>query len=79
MNAQKSNELNTVFFLEEIISIEQPNEYQKESWQLNDDEKTVAIRTLREEGNNLYKKGDRDAAEEKYKMAIGMIEQLLMK
>lgn len=34
---------------------------------------------MREEGNALYKKGDVDAAEDKYRRAIGMIEQLLMK
>lgn len=63
----------------EIVSIELPNEYQKDSWQLDDNEKTNAIKVMREEGNELYKKGDTEAAEDKYRRAIGMIEQLLMK
>lgn len=63
----------------ELISIESPSEYEKESWQLNDIEKTAAIDRLREEGNELYRQGESEAAEEKYKTALGMIEQLLMK
>lgn len=63
----------------EMISIELPEEYQRDSWQLSEDEKTKAIHVLREEGNALYAKGDRDAAELKYHSAIAIIEQLLMK
>lgn len=63
----------------EIISIECPSDYEKESWQLNDTEKTVAITRFREEGNELYRHGNHTAAEAKYKVALGMIEQLLMK
>lgn len=62
-----------------MISIERPNEYVKESWQLNDDEKLVAVQKFREEGNQLYKEGKVKVAEEKYRQAVGMIEQLLMK
>lgn len=63
----------------EIISIERPTDYEKESWQLSDTEKTAAITRLREDGNELYRKGQTEKAEEKYKSALGMIEQLLMK
>lgn len=65
--------------LAEIISIESPSEYEKDSWQLDDTEKTAAIERLRDEGNELYRQGKSEAAEGKYKIALGMIEQLLMK
>lgn len=63
----------------EIVAIEKPNEYERESWQLNDDEKISAIKILREEGNKLYRLGKHEDAEKKYRTALHMIEQLLMK
>lgn len=67
------------YFIAEIISIESPSEYEKDSWQLDDTEKTAAINRLRDEGNELYRQGKIEAAEGRYKIALGMIEQLLMK
>lgn len=67
------------FTLAEIISIERPDEYVKESWQLNDDEKLTTVQKFKEEGNELYRAIKIELAQEKYRQAIGMIEQLLMK
>lgn len=66
-------------FIFELISIELPDEYQKESWQLTDDEKLVAIRELRDKGNTSYKEKNIPKAEESYRLALGMLEQLMLK
>lgn len=73
-----STDLN-LFFLSELISIELPNEYEKESWQLNEDEKVKSVKECRELGNELYRKGKILEAEKKYQSALAIVEQLLMK
>lgn len=77
----KSSFSNVFFFnfSSEIISIDLPNEYEKESWQLSEDERVVTVRKNRELGNDLYRKGQIKQAEEKYKQALGIVEQQLMK
>lgn len=67
------------FLSTEIISIEQPNEYEKESWQLNDNEKSKTISEYRDSGNKLYRNGKIDEAEEKYRAALAIVEPLLLK
>lgn len=66
-------------YFAEIISIEQPNEYEKESWQLNDNEKSKTISEYRESGNELYRNGKIEEAEEKYRSALAIVEPLLLK
>jgi AH receptor-interacting protein len=66
-------------FILELISIELPEQYQKDSWQLNDDEKLVQIQELKDKGNQAYKEKDIKAAETSYSYAIGMVEQLMLK
>lgn len=66
-------------FTIELLEVELPEQYEKESWQLTDDEKTRAIETLRERGNQYYKAKDYAAAEESYRSALGMLEQLMLK
>lgn len=63
----------------ELISVELPDEYEKESWQLNDTERFKVITENRELGNDLYRRGKIDEAEEKYRAALAIIEQLLLK
>ncbi|XP_067639556.1 AH receptor-interacting protein [Eurosta solidaginis] len=63
----------------ELISIEQPEEYEKERWQMDDKEKMTAQAILREKGNQLYKEKKYKEAEECYRKAVGMIEQLMTK
>lgn len=63
----------------EIVSIEKPEDYEKDSWQLSDEEKLSTVKRFREEGNNLYREGKIEEATEKYRTAVGMIEQLLLK
>ena len=66
-------------FTLELLSVEQPEEYKKEAWQMDAGEKAGEIPALREEGNRLYMERRVDEAEEKYKTAIGMLEQLMLR
>ena len=66
-------------FTLELLSVEQPEEYKKEAWQMDAGEKMGEIPALKEEGNRLYLQRRVDEAEEKYKTAIGMLEQLMLR
>lgn len=66
-------------FTFELLSAELPDQYEREAWQLNDDEKLGTVVRLRAEGNAAYKAGDLAAAEADYCRAIGMLEQLMLK
>ncbi|XP_041779146.1 AH receptor-interacting protein [Anopheles merus] len=66
-------------FTIEILSIESPDEYEKESWQLSDDEKRALVGRLREQGNAAYRANDLTAARDAYSYATGIIEQLMLK
>ncbi|XP_053678339.1 AH receptor-interacting protein [Anopheles nili] len=66
-------------FIIEILSIESPDEYEKESWQLSDDEKLQLVKKLRVQGNEAYKEKNLTSALEAYSYAIGIIEQLMLK
>lgn len=63
----------------ELLKVEAPDEYKKESWQMSEDEKLQQVPKLREEGNKHYKEGKYDLACESYSMALGFIEQLMLK
>lgn len=62
-----------------MVSVELPSEYEKESWQLSEQEKFNVVMENRELGNTLYRDGKIDEAEEKYRAALAIIEQLLLK
>ncbi|ALC48916.1 CG1847 [Drosophila busckii] len=66
-------------FTLELFSIELPEEYEKERWQMSDDEKMIATHTLRERGNRHYKDQEYTEAETCYREAVGMVEQLMLK
>ncbi|XP_046390378.1 AH receptor-interacting protein [Ischnura elegans] len=66
-------------FTIEILKVESPEEYQKESWQMDEDEKVQRVSKLRTEGNDLYNAKKYDEAVEKYSEALGMLEQLMLK
>jgi AH receptor-interacting protein len=46
---------------------------------MNADEKLVEIPALKEQGNKLYMEKKVDEATEKYRVAIGMLEQLMLR
>lgn len=66
-------------FTFELLSAELPDEYERDAWQLNDDEKLADVVRLRERGNQAYKAGRTADAEQHYGKAIGMVEQLMLK
>ena len=85
-------------FTLELLSVEQPEEYEKESWQMGADEKLsqvpelkaqvsfksvfdvgMAIALMAFQGNELFREGKLSAAEEKYRLALGLLEQLMLR
>ncbi|XP_072949425.1 AH receptor-interacting protein [Epargyreus clarus] len=66
-------------FIFELLKVEREDEYEKEIWQLNIQERIDMIPELKEKGNLLYGKKMYDEAEEKYKQALGIIEQLMIR
>ena len=41
-------------FIIELLSVELPDEYKKESWQMDAEEKLNSVPSLKDEGNRLY-------------------------
>jgi AH receptor-interacting protein len=66
-------------FIIELLSVEQPDDYQKDSWQLNDEEKINMVKVSKDRGNEKYNAKDYKAAQESYAHAIGLLEQLMLK
>ncbi|XP_041979263.1 aryl-hydrocarbon-interacting protein-like 1 [Aricia agestis] len=66
-------------FIIEILKIEQSNEYEKELWQLNTDERLKLVPTLKEKGNKYYAQKQYDEAEEAYRKAISICEQMMIR
>ena len=58
-------------FIFELIRVEQPGEYLKESWALTDNERLEIIPKLKEDGNLLVQKKMYKEAADKYKEALG--------
>ena len=66
-------------FIIELISVELPDEYAKESWQMDVNEKLDSVTVLKNEGNQLYVKKHLKEAAEKYAEALGRLEQLILR
>ncbi|CAG9833790.1 unnamed protein product [Diabrotica balteata] len=66
-------------FIIEITNIEQPESYEKETWQMEEGEKIELIPKLKEQGNEEYKNKNYKKASELYAKAIGILEQLMLK
>lgn len=71
----------TPFILDspDLQEVEEPGDYEKESWAMDEDEKLQRIPQLKESGNTLYKQGRYGQAADKYAEALGMLENLLLK
>lgn len=63
----------------ELISVEQPEDYQKESWQMDEQEKLDIVPKLREKGNEDFRQKKFKEASAHYAKAIGILEQLMLK
>ncbi|XP_069040275.1 aryl-hydrocarbon-interacting protein-like 1 isoform X2 [Lepisosteus oculatus] len=59
-----------LIFVLELVKVEQPSEYNRESWALNDEERLKAVPLLHGQGNKLFKQGRYEDATNKYKEAI---------
>ncbi|KAL8624690.1 hypothetical protein ACOMHN_038236 [Nucella lapillus] len=67
-----------LFFTLELLQYEAPEDFQKETWTMSNEEKTVLIPQLKEQGNQLYKEKRFSEAIGKYEEALGLLEQLAM-
>lgn len=65
------------FKISELLSIE--DEYKREMWQLSEGERTNLIPVLKEEGNELFRKGQHNEASLKYSEALGLLEQMMLR
>ena len=63
----------------ELLSVELPDEYKKESWQMDAEEKLNSVPSLKDEGNRLYGEKKYVEATAKYGDAIGRLEQLMLR
>uniref|UniRef100_F7DI21 Aryl hydrocarbon receptor interacting protein like 1 n=1 Tax=Equus caballus TaxID=9796 RepID=F7DI21_HORSE len=68
-----------LIFVIELLQVEAPSEYQRETWNLSNAEKMQAVPLLHGEGNRLFKLGRYEAASAKYQEAIVCLRNLQTK
>lgn len=68
-----------LIFTIENLAIELPEEYERESWQLNENEKLESVEAHRISGNQKFKENKIKEAEEIYSLALGILEQLMLR
>lgn len=61
-----------------MLEVEQPEDYEKESWLLTEEEKLKKVPELKEKGNVLFREKKYQDAEEQYATAIRFLEQLML-
>lgn len=66
-------------FIFELVKVEKPGDYKKDAWILNETERISMIPVLKESGNNFFKEKKYAEASEKYREALGFLEDLLLK
>ncbi|XP_057652989.1 AH receptor-interacting protein [Diorhabda carinulata] len=66
-------------FIIEVTKVEQPESYERETWQMGEDERLELIPKLKEQGNEEYKKKNYEKASDLYAKALGLLEQLMLK
>ncbi|KAG8590336.1 hypothetical protein GDO81_006726 [Engystomops pustulosus] len=59
-----------LIFIIELLKVESPSMYKRETWALNNDEKLKAVPVLHGEGNRLFKLGRYEDATNKYREAL---------
>lgn len=59
--------------------VQQPSEYDRETWAMSDEERLKAVPVLHGQGNKLYKQGQYQKATVKYKEAIICIKNVQIK
>ncbi|XP_053503016.1 aryl-hydrocarbon-interacting protein-like 1 [Ictalurus furcatus] len=68
-----------LIFVLELLKVQQPSEYHRESWAMSDEERLKAVPVLHGQGNKLYKQGRFEEATNKYKEAILCIKNVQSK
>ncbi|XP_044794320.1 aryl-hydrocarbon-interacting protein-like 1 isoform X2 [Bubalus bubalis] len=68
-----------LIFIIELLQVEAPSQYQRETWNLNNHEKMQAVPILHGEGNRLFKLGRYEEASNKYQEAIVCLRNLQTK
>ncbi|XP_019515354.1 PREDICTED: aryl-hydrocarbon-interacting protein-like 1 isoform X1 [Hipposideros armiger] len=68
-----------LIFVIELLQVEAPSEYQRETWNLSNSEKMQAVPILHGEGNRLFKLGRYEEASTKYQEAIVCLRNLQTK
>lgn len=67
-----------IYIFIELLQAVLPHEYEKESWQMTEDEKLQNVPILREKGNTQFRERNYEAAANMYAQAIGILEQLML-
>ena len=60
----------------ELLSIQQPDSYEKEAWEMSPEEKYKEIPVVKDQGAKLYKMGDWPASLKKYERCLVLLETL---
>ncbi|XP_076833129.1 aryl-hydrocarbon-interacting protein-like 1 isoform X2 [Brachyhypopomus gauderio] len=68
-----------LIFILELLKVQQPSEYERESWALSDAERLRAVPVCHAQGNRLYKQGRFQEATRKYKEGILCIKNVQSK
>ncbi|KAM8904165.1 aryl-hydrocarbon-interacting protein-like 1 isoform 3-T4 [Spinachia spinachia] len=68
-----------LYFVLELMRVQQPSEYNRETWALSDEERLKVVPVLHGHGNKLYKQGQYQEATQKYKEAIICIKNVQTK
>lgn len=63
----------------ELLKVELPHQYKKETWQLNEDERLGRLPELKATGNAKFKEGKYKEASDAYAEALGILENLMLK
>lgn len=66
-------------FIIELLDVEQPEDYEKEAWQMDAGEKMASVPQLKAEGNKLFGEKNYTEAGAKYRDALGRLEQLMLR
>ena len=74
-----NDELLTFSYSAELLGVDLPQSYKKETWQMDENVRLDALPKLRLEGNELYQNKKNDEASKIYAQAKGIIEQLQLK
>jgi hypothetical protein len=62
-----------------LVKVELPGSYEKQFWEMTDDERRESVSLLRQQGNELFNNKRRAEAGLKYKEAIARLDNLMLR